>query len=554
MDAPALRQATALLDLEPAGQSHAAVLPLLEQRLWDDPSVELQNLYAAFCREMGQETVAPHPILVVIPVADRPRQLRQCLESLLGARGRFAYPGGLRLLLVEDSAREASREANRALIDEMNHRGLDSHYLGLSEQWGLLQRWQSELPLFLGEHSPDGLGHKGASVTRNIAKLWLAHQGFEDTLFHFIDSDQAFHLGEANGDPLFLLDHAGHIDRMFRVHGLEVLTGKVIGDPPVSPAVMAGTLLQDLLSVLDRALPALDRPCCFHQGGGDAGHGAYHDMAGLFGLQTKGDFVYACPLPMPHNHDDMLEHLGSQLGRFFDGEHPTRVTRFTPTPIEQSLAPARTVYTGNYVLNHAGLRHGIPFANLKLRMAGPTLGRLLQARLGPAFAQANLPLLHRRTESGSGRAECRPGVVRHHGGIDLSDEYRRQFLGDWMLFTVVELVESDYPSQVPEERRIAKVLSAVEGQLLREYRRVRRKVGERLHGMEQAMASSMPGTIRHHFLAFAATVRANYQEDTPAVRALEDPGFRDLWRQRLLESLRALPGQQQAWERRIAGQ
>ncbi len=547
MNQPVLQQAATLLDLGDMAVDHRFVLPLLEQRLWAEPSPRIQALYADFCREMGQAGATHHGTMVVVPVADRPRQLRHCLESLLGAQRRFGYPARLQLLVVEDSLDPANRRAHRMLVDEMDRAGLDAYHLGVEEQWGVLERWQEGLPLFLGKHLPDQLGHKGASVTRNIAKLWLARHAGEDTLFHFIDSDQTFHLDERGGQPHFLLDHFGHIDRLFREHDLEVLTGKVIGDPPVSPAVMAGTLLQDLLEILDRALPELDAPCSFHGVTAGAGHGAYHDMARLFGLdQAARDFEYACPLPTPHSHRQALADLGGRLGRFFDGEHPTRITPFTPTAIEQSLSPARTVYTGNYVLNRAGLRHGIPFANLKLRMAGPTLGRLLQADLGAVFAQANLPLRHRRTESSSGRAEFRPGV-QHGSGVDLSGEYRRQFAGDLMLFSVKKLVETGYPDVLPSVARLLPVLDEVEAMLLDEYRSVRQEVGERLIDLGRRLEANTDSRYLRGFRDFAIQVQNNFDNQASAVRSIEDARFRDQWKSRIAQALRAYPQQQASW-------
>ena len=64
------------------------------------------------------------------------------------------------------------------------------------------------------------------------------------------------------------------------------------------------------------------------------------------------------------------------------------------------------------LLTPATLRSFIPFAGLQLRIAGPVLGRLVQAGSGPAFASANLPLLHKRTEEQTGQSEFRPGIDR----------------------------------------------------------------------------------------------------------------------------------------------
>lgn len=116
------------------------------------------------------------------------------------------------------------------------------------------------------------------------------------------------------------------------------------------------------------------------------------------------------------------------------------------------MQPARTVYTGNYVFRASALNWFIPFAPLRLRMSGPTLGRLMKAGLGKRFVSANLPMLHTRTLDATGEAEFRPGVVTQANAIDLVDEFERQFFGDVMLFTVERLASLGFPRQaLPDE-------------------------------------------------------------------------------------------------------
>jgi len=531
---------------------HDTLLSRLEQALWADPTTELERLYQACCREVaGSTRAATHRLVVVVPVADRPRQLRHCLESLIEHQRRFAHAGGVSLVVVEDSLDPTNRCAHADLVREINAAGLDAHYLDTAAQWALVEPLQAALPLFLGRQRAEAMGHKGASVTRNIAMLWLARQGFERPLFHFIDSDQVFHVDPFAERPRYLLDHARHLDRLFRTRDIEVLTGKVVGDPPVSPAVMAGTLLQDLNGILEAALPRPGAACTFHGAQAGAGHGAYHDMAALFGLDKAAQgFEYACPLAGTHTHLETLQRLGERLSRFFDGEHPTRVTPFVPVDVETSLAPARTVYTGNYVLNRDGLRHGIPFAALKLRMAGPTLGRLLQQGLGERFVQAALPLLHRRAEPESGRAEYRPGV-RHEGAlVDLAGEYQRQFVGDLMLFGLIELLADGYPQQVPSPERVEAVFDAVAMRLLGEYRQVRERVMTGLAVFVRRLdgaGGQLEDAVLAPYRRFAQRVRYNYSPQAAAVRALEDPAFRADWTGRLATAVRDLPSQQARW-------
>ena len=74
--------------------------------------------------------------------------------------------------------------------------------------------------------------------------------------------------------------------------------------------------------------------------------------------------------------------LARRLNGFFDGEHPTRKTPYEHESVMDEIRMARTIYTGNYVIRPECLRYYIPFAPLKLRMAGPVLGRIIRAELG----------------------------------------------------------------------------------------------------------------------------------------------------------------------------
>ncbi len=562
------QEALALLGEAPTASPHPAfddyerLLPRLEAAMWAAPDTRRVHLFQAFCREM-EARVPPeiaarrHRIVVVVPVADRPRQLAACIDSLVACQAAFAYRGGVSLVVAEDSAGAEHCAAHRRLLEGLE--GVDAHYLGLETQKQLLEALSERAPAalraFVGEQWRARMGHKGASVTRNIAMLWLARQDFGRALYHFIDSDQAFHVDLGAARPRYMLNYFYHLDRLFRAHDISALTGKVVGDPPVSPAVMAGTLLDDVLRVAETVLAAPGRACDFHAGGAGPAHGAYHDMAALFGLDNRADdWRYACPLQGPHSQAEALAELAGRLLRFFDGEHPTRVTPFAYQPVEPGLAPARTVYTGNYVIDRRALAYGIPFAPMKLRMAGPTLGRLLQADLGAGFAQAGLPLLHQRTEAASGRAEFRPGVAHQAGRVDLSGEYQRQFIGDWMLFGMVELVGRGYPEQA-DAALIDTALAGVERRLLDEYAATRARVMQRLARLEALLDDpSRPwqadGTMRRaqrDLGRFARSVRDNYSERSPAVARIDEAAFRAEWRARLRQALLAYPAQARDW-------
>ena len=228
-------------------------------------------------------------------------------------------------------------------------------------------------------------------------------RGQQRLLFYTIDADQTFGVDVQTAEgprSVQALNYFYWIDRLFDTGSVEVMTGKVVGDPPVSPAVMTGNFLEDVLCFL-RGMTGLDPGAAYRQPSDDtlrADDAAYHDMAQLFGFTGQSAaYHYRCRKKGEPSNVDCFIEFARQLNSFLHGEHPTRATWFRYQSAPTSLHPARTVYTGNYVFNAAALRWFIPFAPLRLRMSGPTLGRMLKAELGAGFAAVNLPMQHGRT-------------------------------------------------------------------------------------------------------------------------------------------------------------
>ena len=194
-------------------------------------------------------------------------------------------------------------------------------------------------------------------------------------------------------------------------------------------------------------------------------------MAGLFGFDNPADaYRYRCALAGEPSNAACFGDFARRLKSFFHGEHPTRITWYRHQPALDSVQAARTVYTGNYVFRPRALNWFIPFAPLRLRMSGPTLGRLMKAELGDKFISANLPMLHTRTLDDTGEAEFRPGVVTQADTIDLADEFERQFYGDVMLFSVERLTAQGFPQQALSSDAIAATLDAVHADMALKYR------------------------------------------------------------------------------------
>ena len=513
-----------------------------------------------------------HRFVVVIPVADRPRQLEACLESLLELCRAFEYGGcrqgrypAVRVVVADDSRDPEAVRRHGELAAHYDLQGLAVEHFHQEAQRALLDSLPEEPALegALGSLRPADLGHKGPSRMRNLVYLHLARLAREEPrlLFLFLDSDEAFRVlrcGEEGAREVMAVNYFHHLDRIFSRHRPVVLTGKVVGDPPVAPAVMAGNFLEDVIAFLEAVGEgeAAD-PCRFHGALEGVEGAAYHDMADLFGFAPAArPHPYRCRLEEPHDRLAVFADFARRLDRFFDGEHPTRITCYRHRPVSGSLQPARTVYTGNYVTNAEGLRHFIPFAHLKLRMAGPVLGRLLQAELGDRFLSANLPLLHRRTLEEAGAAEFRAGVERRHQAVDLAEEFERQFFGDLVLFSVERLTGQGYPARVPGEVAVRAVVERVRSELDERYAAKQAQVAERLSELKHRLEDSgrwwnrEPGAAEAlaTFRRFLANMEANFGEGAPARVRIADPALGARRLEQIVEAIVAYPDTRRAWE------
>jgi hypothetical protein len=502
---------------------------------------------------------------VVIPVADRPRQLRDCLESLLSLCRQFPYgssPAGditrVSVLIADDSKESSSIEANKQIAKDLAAQGLQTKYLGQQQQREIVSDMlhkpgAGRLGGILGDAANDVFYHKGASTMRNIAYLYLGAKYAHDdkTLFYFVDSDQEFRVKIQQGEhdrDVFTVNYLYHLNHLFSQQQALVVTGKVVGDPPVSPAVMASNFLDDVLGFLT-SMKSLDinQPCIFHDYERITDNpAAYHDMADLFGFESAGNiYQYRCRLQGRHDHQRCFQQFAGNLKHFFDGEHPTRKTYFEYSELEASVNPARTVYTGNYVFNHKGLAYFIPFAAQKLRMAGPVLGRLLAHELGEGFLAANLPMLHKRTMEETGQSEFRPGIVHESTLIDLFVEFERQYYGDVMLFSMEKLVEVNYPEDDPGEEKIRQLLQETEMMLRGKYIKKHQEMQYKISALKNALHSrsawwnsteALQSALRD-MEVFVENIEHNFGEKSRGIACLSSENHRQ---QRLDAMLTAL--------------
>lgn len=459
----------------------------LEQKIWHNPLSnknikQYQDTFRALEKLYELKSCDErYNFRVVIPVADRPQHLKQCLDSLLTLCRSYEYGGfknncftKISVLIADDSSNDSNIELHKKYCAKFTRAGLKSDYFGRNEQLALVNNISSadsRLTTIISDthHIKDSaeFSHKGASIMRNISYLRLkqdlsAGNAKENTLIYFIDSDQEFCINSAQSDnKYYAINYFHYLNEIFKTDEVSVLTGKVVGDPPVSPSVMAANFQQDIntfLSMIAELDPQHD--CQFHRHSQHTGDdAAYHDMADLFGFTNQQHtFNYHCTLQKKHSNADCFRDFSEKLERFFYGEHPTRKTFFNYENGFSATTPARTVYTGNYVIRPDALRYFIPFATLKLRMAGPVLGRILKTELDNKFVSANLPMLHNRTVESLGQSEFRAGVKNNRQDIDLGNEFIRQFYGDVMLFTMEKITAEGFPGKNINEEILQTIL------------------------------------------------------------------------------------------------
>ena len=555
---------------------------LIEQAMWSGPAAfdALLDDYQALFREQDallrqRGTDDRHRFIISIPVADRPAHLRACLESIFQVCERFGYGGRtagvhthVKVVVAEDSREPDNVRRHLALVDEYWRKGLQVFHFGQEEQYALLrsipEAQRTRLGNILTSQPKEHFYLKGQAANRNLSYLKCLQltEDRDRTLYYMIDCDQSLCVSrqtDHDEEVVYALNYFHYIDRLFRRTDTLVLTGKLVGDPPVSPAVMAANFLDDVIGFFTR-LSGLEssQPCQFHgipeRLPGDA---AYHDMAQLFGYEgASPTFPYRCRLGDEHDHAACLADFAQRLKAFFFGEHLFRRTTFAYGAGFAELAPARTIYPGNYVVSYPGLKYIIPFGHLRLRMSGPTAGRLIAAEIGGRFASFNMPNLHRRTTEAGLEGDFRPGVALAEQSIDLSDEFERQFFGDLMLFSTTDLVAHADVNQAFDRNQVVAAIDGREAQLLALYHEKHEAILRRVRCLRELVFDSDHWWTRSSSLAgalgqvggFIANVERNFGDDSPAWRQIQSARHRAERKAQIAEALVNYRAERAAWD------
>ena len=488
-----LQQCISCNDLHALISCYHQAIPVIEKQLWQQGMTgDLLDAYHQVFQELEaliymQGSDERHEFVVVIPVADRPQHLQDCLQSLFILCERYQYGGKhnndyakVSALIADDSREMDNIRQHKQMASRFTEQGLPVIYFGIEQQLAQLDKMtpdgRKQLKNIIGENAAAAFYHKGASITRNITYLKLRELADEKCrpLFFFVDSDQEFQVKVSDGRTernIYAVNYFYYLDQIFSRQDVTLLTGKVVGDPPVSPSVMAGNFLEDITAYLHQVSRlTAEGNCVFHGDIHQADDASYHDMAELFGFKSaSAAFEYHCELMGKHDHIACFNAFAGKINHFFDGEHPTRKTYYQYEDVMSNVKAARTVYTGNYVISPEAIDYFIPFAMLKLRMAGPTLGRILKSRIGARFVSANLPMLHKRTVETMGRSEFRPGIEHHADLVDLSGEFERQYFGDVMLFTMEQQAQRGFPRQPVAQQELQDMVQSIDHMLYEKY-------------------------------------------------------------------------------------
>lgn len=515
-----LGQNTSILETELADDSldslYQAAIAEFQEAIWNQPEIyDRLSLFQDLHREyQANFTTKQKKFIIVIPVADRPQHLESCLNSLLQLCKIYSYGGfknnrytHVSVIIADDSKQIINISENQSISERYRKCGLDIEYFGQKQQIETLlkisEKYRHELKNIIDKCDFKNFSHKGASVMRNIVYIKLQCLGLsEDYLIYFIDSDQEFNVCVPDSDEkLYCVNYFYELNRLFNTHDIQILTGKVVGDPPVSPAVMTSRLLDDIKSFLQEYENLdMSSACSFHKPIVNADDASYHDMASMFGFKSnQSNYRYTCNLIDKHNHAECFSNFASRLKGFFYGAHPTRRTWYQYSSAEDSLADARTVYTGNYILRPSALAYFIPFARLKLRMAGPVLGRIIKSQIGSCFVSSNLPMLHARTILQSNESEFRTGIVSNDECFDLSGEFENQYFGDVMLFTMEKLTAMGYPNIKLEPNVAMEVLVSTDREIHASYIQKQSDIAVKLNDLRKLIINYENKWPRHSY-------------------------------------------------------
>jgi hypothetical protein len=404
--------------------------------------------------------------------------LRNCLEIIYQLCLLYSYGGmidgkyaKIKVIVTEDSKEPKNIEQDIELAREYSAKGMQVFHFGQAEQYEMLQAKPLQQRQFLGSilttQGRDNFYLKGQAANRNLSYLKFLQltQDKKNILYYLVDNDQSFQVNRltTKGDQfVHALNYFYYISRVFSETDTLMLTGKLVADPLVSPAVMASNFLDDVIAFFNQ-LSQIDGhgSCQFHKLpqklSDDA---AYHDMPKLFGFEHKPEsFNYLCPLTGEHDNQDCMQ-------------------------------------------------------------------------------------------------DFRPGVKQQDDFIDLSNEFERQFFGDLMLFSVVELAAQTDFIQPLKMDMVNKSVDKVEKELLQLYQTKHRDVMSKNNEFKHLLTRPGPWwreteSARPSIAIaqqFTRNIDFNFGEQSEAYRQIQSVSHRNQRKQQIIQALLNYREQRDTWD------
>jgi len=214
------------------------------------------------------------------------------------------------------------------------------------------------------------------------------------------------------------------------------------------------------------------------------------------------------------------------------------------------------------VIKPEALDYFIPFATLKLRMAGPVLGRILKTRLQHRFVSANLPMLHNRTIDSTGQSEFRPGVKSNDNNIDFGNEFIRQFYGDVMLFSMEKITASGNTVTAVNKEQIRSILNTTYDEIREVYitkhhailqlkKQITEQLGNRIHWWHQQAGYS---EVLNNFDEFLKNIQSNFDDDTTSYLQCTLPDNAQKHLEKLLQAILVYRDDMSNWQLTLKSQ
>ena len=163
-------------------------------------------------------------------------------------------------------------------------------------------------------------------------------------------------------------------------------------------------------------------------------------------------------------------------------------------------------------------------------------------------------MLHKRTLSETGMAEFRAGVNHDDSSIDLGQEFKRQYFGDVMLFSIEELCNSGFPQQTAGTSTLRKTVLSVEQSMNKRYNDKQKLLLAKLDllqsYLEQLDHHPVYGTnaIKQNMKQFISNIQLNYGNRSNSFNVINDTATKHSILESIIESIQQYPDLLDSWK------